>query len=74
MTNDVVFTEDCGCQTHRSGIRRCPLHSAAPALLEACKACVNAFRDHLQYDDEVGNLEQDTFKIVLAAIALAEPT
>ena len=45
---NVVWTDDCGCYltatVPASVITRCPLHEAAPALLEALEDATNGLR------------------------------
>ena len=63
---NVVWTDDCGCyltaKVPASVITRCPLHAAAPALLEALEAYI----DSGSYMDERINQQG------LAAIAQAQ--
>ena len=48
-----------------------PLAAAAPDLLEACKLCAQALKDHVQYDDGE-SLERDAYNAAVAAIAKTE--
>jgi len=50
-------------------IRYCPMHNAAPALLEACREALTAAR--LDEWDGAGSIRHDAFQALVAAIAQA---
>lgn len=65
----------CGCQVRHDGagcytICGCPMHNAAPALLEACQAFHELFNDSdMRPEDECHEL----YEKVSEALALATP-
>ncbi|KKK60732.1 hypothetical protein LCGC14_3021400 [marine sediment metagenome] len=65
-TKDVMQKEPCGCVGLGYAVNFCPLHAAAPELLEACRELVRSI--------EAGEGEGDSFDMAEHAIAKAEST
>ena len=63
-----IYSKTCGCYASQEGFFFCPLHAAAPLLLEGCRAALH----YINVSSAEQNINANVLQVALyAAIAAA---